>query len=78
MKFIKNNLIEIFLVALIITLFGAVVAASWIDVKYTKPAGYAAWCKHTGNPNKLTYKEWKALVDSTRNSDTSILIVNTK
>lgn len=26
------------------------------------PAAYAAWCKHTGNPNHLTYDEWRAML----------------
>lgn len=28
------------------------------------PASYAAWVKHTGNPNHLTFEEWKALTNA--------------
>lgn len=30
------------------------------------PASYAAWVKHTGNPNHLTFEEWKALTNVDR------------
>ena len=58
----RVEILIIFIILLIAILIG--LARYDIYTEKELPASYAAWVKHTGNPNHLTFKEWKALTNA--------------
>lgn len=70
------SLPEIMIVCVVVAAGLLLFWACWTYEHVTMPAGYAAWVKQTGNPQSLTYEEWRALVKTMdRGRDGSVLFV---
>jgi len=65
------TIIEVLVVIAIIAIIGTALYAGYYVERVQMPESYQAWVKQTGNPNKLTFREWRALVRAYRHSDDS-------
>jgi len=69
-------MVEVMLVVAIIGLLTTIVLAVRHKEKVAMPAAYAAWVKHTGNPNELAYDEWRSLMNAKdRQWDSTIIFM---
>lgn len=58
----KPTAIEVIVCALILLILTGLVGFSCHRERVVMPESYRAWVKHTGNPNNLNFKEWRALI----------------
>lgn len=65
----KNSAYTVFEVLIAFGIIGIFCTMVYSGILYQKthlPNGYAAWVKMTGNPNNLTFEEWKSLTETQR------------
>lgn len=53
--------VEVGIVCFILLLLALLGYGGWHLANVDMPEAFAAWSKHTGNPNHLTFQEWRAL-----------------
>jgi hypothetical protein len=65
----KNSAYTVTEVFVVIMIMATLSIFVFSEVNYQKtelPNEYAAWVKMTGNPNNLTFEEWKSLTENER------------
>jgi Tfp pilus assembly major pilin PilA len=61
MKLKEFTWIEYLVVVVVIMLVAGAIGGAIFNESVEKPKQYQAWCKQTGNPNEITYQEWRSL-----------------
>jgi hypothetical protein len=62
-------------IASVLILLVMSVRSAWVKENVEMPRAFHAWEKQTGNPQRLTYEEWRSLLKATQREESAQTII---